>query len=142
MAREGVGDALRLLHRAIRPDGYLLDIHPEPEHARVLVVTASGTQEVGQLDDSAYIADILAGRATIRTLVEAGLFVPVSERVFTHRLHASDVDSWLAHREERATRSVLDPEIPRRARAILADHPGEIQVVERAHAGVFWVRRP
>jgi hypothetical protein len=92
------------------------------------------------MDDSAYIADILAGRATIHALVEEGLFVPVAERVFLHRLHASNVDAWFQYRAERSTRAVLDPAIPRRARAILAREPGEIQVVDYGHAGLF--RRP
>jgi hypothetical protein len=140
MVRESVGDALRLLHRAIRPGGHLLDIHPEPENARIVVVSGTEKHELGQMNDSAYIADILAGRATIRALIEEGLFVPLAERTFTHRLHASDVDSWLEYRATRSTRSVLDPEIPRRARAILAEQPGEIQVVEHGHAGLF--RRP
>jgi hypothetical protein len=112
-------------------------MHPEPEDARVLVVTDAGTHELGRMDDSAYNADILAGRATVRALVEEGLYAPVSERVFTNRLHAGDVDSWLAYRQERASRSVLDLEIPRRARAILAEHPGEVQVVDRGRAYVL-----
>jgi hypothetical protein len=89
------------------------------------------------MDNSAYIADILAGRTTLRALVEDGLFVPVAERVFTHRLHASDVDAWLAYRRARATRSVLDPAIPDRARRFLDGQSGEIQVVEHGHAFVF-----
>lgn len=103
-------------------------------------MTGAGTHEMGRMDDSAYIADIHAGRATIRALVEEGLFVPIAERVFLHRLHASDVDAWLAYRAERTTRAVLDPAIPPRARAILNREPGEIQVVDRGHAGLF--RRP
>ena len=94
-------------------------------------MTGAGRHEVGRLDYSSYIADLLAGRATLQRLIDEGLFAPVADRVFTHRLHVRDVDTWLAYRRAGSARSVLDPAIAERARTILAGEPGELQVVER-----------
>jgi hypothetical protein len=92
------------------------------------------------MDDTAYIRDVLAGRAVIDSLVDAGQFVRESEMVFEHLAHASDVDAWLAYRAEAATRSILDPQIVERARELLAGQEGEIVIRRRGYAARL--RRP
>ena len=84
----------------------MLDIHPEPEHAGILVRIGQETHEVGHMDDTAYIRDVHAGRAVIASLIQQGLFAREREAVFDHILHATDADTWLAYRAERSTRSV------------------------------------
>jgi hypothetical protein len=106
-----------------------------PEHARVQVRIGQETNEVWTLDDTAYIRDIHAGRAVIASLLREGLFVRDREAEFDHVLHVSDVDTWLAYREERSSRSILDPRIIERVRALLAEEAGEILVVNRGYAG-------
>lgn len=112
----------------------LLDIHPEPEHARVQVRIRSARHEVGRLDDTAYIRDIHTGREVITSLIRERLFVRDREVVFEQVFHASDVDTWLAYREDRSSRSNLDPGVVHRARELLSDTGGEILVVERGYA--------
>lgn len=112
----------------------MLDVHPEPEHARVQVRIKQDTYELGTLDDTAYIRDICAGRAVIASLIEDGLFVREREAVFEQVLYASDVDSWLAYREERSSRSILAPRTIESVRALLAEGEGEILVVNRGYA--------
>lgn len=109
-------------------------MHPEPEHARVLVRIGQETHEVGNMDDTAYIRDIHAGRADIASLIRERLFAREREAVFEQVLHALDVDSWLAHREERSSRSILDPRIIESVGELLAQGGGEILVVHRGHA--------
>jgi hypothetical protein len=109
-------------------------MHPEPEHARIQVRRGRQVQEIGHLDDTAYIRAIHAGRAVVAALVQEQLFRRERAVVFESVLHVSDVDTWLAYRAERASRSLLAPEIVERARAALAWDGGEILVVERAYA--------
>ncbi|HZS89874.1 MAG TPA: hypothetical protein VFE42_20580 [Chloroflexota bacterium] len=52
----------------------------------------------------------------------------------------SDVDTWLAYREARASRSILDPGIIQGARDLLRASDGEIRVSERARAARY--RKP
>jgi hypothetical protein len=111
----------------------VLDIHPEPDHARIHVRVGQDTYEVGSMDDTAYIRDIRAGRAVIASLIREGLFAREHEVVFEQILHATDVDTWLAYREEAASRSILDPRIVGRARDLLSDTIGEILVVNRGY---------
>lgn len=92
------------------------------------------TQELGHLDDSAYIRDIHAARAVVEALIQEQLFVRERVVVFENVLHVSDVDTWLAYRAERASRALLAPEIVARARSLLAQGGGEIRVVERVYA--------
>jgi hypothetical protein len=113
----------------------VLDVHPEPEHARILVRIGEQTHEVGHLDDTAYIQDIHAGRAVMASLIRERLFTLDRDIVFEHIVHATDVESWLTYRAERPTRSILDPRIVERIRERLSAAAGEILVVERGYAG-------
>lgn len=54
--------------------------------------------------------------------------------IFEHVAHVSDVDTWLAYREARGSRSVLDPLLIQQARDLLAAAEGEIRVIERGYA--------
>ncbi|GAC1523179.1 MAG: hypothetical protein NVS2B16_31330 [Chloroflexota bacterium] len=112
----------------------LLDIHPEPEHARVQVRIGNETIEIGRLDDTAYIDDIHHGRAIVETLIQERLFIRERHLVFDSIFHASDVDIWLAYREKRSSRSVLAASTVEKARELLSTHGGEILVMERAYA--------
>lgn len=114
-----------------------MDIHPEPEHGRVQVQIGQQTLGIGHLDDTAYIQSIHAARAVVEALIREQLFARERAVVFENVLHVSDVDTWLAYRAERASRSLLAPEIVARARSLLAQGAGgagEIRVVERAYA--------
>ena len=54
--------------------------------------------------------------------------------VFEHIAQVSDVDTWLAYREARAARSLLDPLIIQKARELLSAAEGEIRIVDRGYA--------
>lgn len=138
--REGVVGALRTIHRSLRPGGLLLDVHPVPEHARIQVRTGKETQDLGNLDETAIIGDTLAGRAVVDMLIREALFFSDCQVVFEQVTHVSDVDTWLAYREARAARSLLDPLIIQRARNLLVASEGEIRIVERGYAARL--RRP
>jgi hypothetical protein len=116
-------------------------MHPEPEHGRIQVRIGQETYEVGNMDDTAYIRDIHAGRAVIASLIRERLFARDREAVFEHVLHASDLDTWLAYRAERSSRSILDPRTVGRARELLAQGDGEILVVNRGYASGL-IRKP
>jgi hypothetical protein len=113
----------------LRPGGIFLDIHPELAHERVQVRTGETIQDAGELDMSAYVRDILAGRRQIEDLLREGLFVRDRELAFEHTAHASDVDSWLTYRAEAGSRAILRPEVIERTRALLAPEGGEILIV-------------
>jgi hypothetical protein len=112
----------------------LLDIHPEPEHGRILVRVGQGTREAGIMDDTAYIRDIRAGRAVIASLIREGLFTREREAVFRQVLHASDVDSWLTYREQGSSRSIVDAATVGTVRELMAQGGEEILLVDNGYA--------
>jgi hypothetical protein len=81
--------------------------------------------------------DIHAGRAAVDGLIREGLFLRESQVVFEHVAHASDVETWLAYREARAARSLLDPQIIQRARDLLPPAEGEIRIANRGYAALL-----
>jgi hypothetical protein len=100
----------------------------------VLVQIGRERHEVGKVDDTAYIRDIHAGRSVITTLIQEGLLAPGRKLVFEYVFHATDVETWLAYREERSTRSVLHPSTVSSVRELLSKSGGEILVVNRGYA--------
>jgi hypothetical protein len=111
-----------------------LDVHPEPEHAHVEVQAGGETHDLGHLDAAVIIGDTLAGRAVIEALIHEGLYMREHRAIFEHVVHLSDVDTWLAYRAARASRTLLDPLMVEQARELLATKEGEIRVVERGSA--------
>lgn len=109
-------------------------MHPEPEHRQIQVRAGGRVHDIGNLDNTAYIRDIHAGREIIESMVRAEQFVREREVRFDHIAHAGDVDGWLAYRAEAASRSILDPQIVERARDLLSKDDGEILVVGRGYA--------
>lgn len=104
--------------------------------------TGGETLTIGHMDDSAVIRDIHGGRAAVDALIREGLFLREREAGFEQVVQVSDVDTWLAYREARAARSLLDPRVVERARALLAATEGEIRIVERAYAARLRRREP
>jgi hypothetical protein len=112
-------DVLKGIHRWLRRDGLLLDVHPEPEPPLV-AVTFSGPRDVdlGRIDTSGVIANIHRARAALKSLVEGGWFEEERSTTFDFVSHFASVDDWLRHRTERRSSSLVDPAIIDRAREL------------------------
>ena len=126
---------LTKVNQWLRPDGVLLDLHPEPEHPTIdFHLPDSNIVPLGQLDMTSLISNIRAARAALGSLVEAGWFRSERSLVFDFSSCFSSVDQWLRHREDRRATSVLAPDIVARARQFLAASGGEVCVTERIQA--------
>lgn len=125
---DGVVNALRKLHTALRPQGVLLDVHPKPEHSPVEIRRADQTIAVGQVDETQDIAEITGAEAALRQVLDEGLFVPEGERTFDFVRHFDSVKTWLAYRAERKSSGTIAQEVLDRSRALLAQAPGELCV--------------
>ena len=130
---------LKRIHRWLRSDGLLLDLHPEPEQPTIDAVRDGMRLEyLGRIDTSGLITNIYAARAALASLIEAGWFVPERSLIYDFISHFSSVDEWLRHREERRSSSVVEPAVIARARALLAqDGRSELRVSERVLASRF-----
>ena len=136
MLSEGVVDALRNAHRALRPGGLLLDLQPEAGDPPVEVVHRG--RVVGSTpQDEAWCAEQIAkARAVVAELVGAGWFAVERTRRYEWRQHATTVEDWAAYRASKGM-TPLDDELVRRLRALTAGGADEIVKRERCVAIVL-----
>jgi hypothetical protein len=118
----------------LRPGGRLLDVHPEPEDARVEVRDRDRLTFIGLFQRPAIYQNIHAARDALAALVGKGLFARERSVGFEVRYHFESVDAWLAYRTERGTKTEVDPALLVRAREMLADTPGELLIREQMRA--------
>lgn len=117
-------NVLRDTHRALAPDGLLLDFHPlAPPWPRVV---AHG-EEIGELRELKFLDDLRAVEAGMRETVRAGLFERIAGRTHEIAEHYDDaadlLDAWPNDDEE----AWISDELERKLRSTT----GPVEVVER-----------
>ena len=122
------------VHRWLRPGGRVLDIHPEPEDARVEVRDGNRVTFVGPYARPAIYENVHKARNTLARVVGEGLFARERSTVYQVLYHFASVDAWLAYRVERGTSTEVDPALLARAREVLADTSGELLIREQMRA--------
>jgi hypothetical protein len=124
---------LRQVHGALRPNGLLLDFHPQPEDPRVEIVQSGDSVPIGAIDWTVDSREIRDARKRLAEVVREGLFRVVKRRWFDLAAYHESVDAWLAYREERGQMSPIPDEVLRRAHREL--RPGaRVAVIERIRA--------
>jgi hypothetical protein len=126
--------ALNTIHTALRPDGVLLDIHPEPTHAAIEVHLPDHVVLLGPIDQSAQIADIVAARATLQATIDAHQWWRERAVSFEVLYHFESVDEWLQHLADRGSSAVIPPSLIARARELLRSGPGTLRMLRSVYA--------
>jgi SAM-dependent methyltransferase len=129
----GVVDALRTIHRALRPGGALLDIHPEPVPLAVEVWRDGAVRYVGALPERGVIPRIHAVRPLLDALVGAGYFALRRVRTFDFVAHLDSFEDFGPYMARWQSSTVIDEAVAARARSALAEG-GELCVRERVRA--------
>lgn len=112
-------NVLRDTHRALGPEGELLDFHPKwPPWARVV---ARG-ETLGRLAEPEFPAQLRAADAGMREALRIGLFRRIATRTREIREHYDDADELIE-----AWDDVVDAGLERRLRATR----GPVDVVEK-----------
>jgi SAM-dependent methyltransferase len=90
-------NALSQIHRAVRPGGVLLDLHP----TRPFATLEAGGVRLGSIDEREFMRIVEATEAGLATTVRRGLFAPeealrfdVIERFDTADELVEKVDGW------------------------------------------------
>jgi hypothetical protein len=122
---------LKRVHHWLRPGGRVVDIHPEPEDARVEVRDGTGLTFVGPYARPVIYENIYRARDTLARLVGEGLFTRERSAVFEVLYHFESVDAWLSYRLERGTSTEVDPTLLAHAREVLAGTSGELLIREQ-----------
>lgn len=120
----------------------MLDIHPEPEDARVEVLDGGGLTFVGPYSRPAIYQHIHGARDALAGQVVAGLFARERSVGFEVLYHFATVEDWLVYRVERGTTTEVDPALADRARQMLARTSGELVVREQMRATRYRRQHP
>lgn len=132
---EGVVGALRSIHHALRPDGILLDLHPEPQAATVTICSGSHSVATDPLSNATdRIGKICAARAVLARVVDEGYFALEAQDVFKFESHFPSIDDWYAFRVARGRTAEIDATAVERARQLATDMGGELRICEHIRA--------
>jgi SAM-dependent methyltransferase len=99
MEPEGMVHALKNIHRLLRPDGVLIDIHPARE-APLVEVHADGRIVVTERYIRAHGDDMVQAEEALAEIVRRGVFAEEAVRAFEFMTYASCVAELRAFFEE------------------------------------------
>ncbi len=95
MPSEGVVDALWKVHRALRPGGVLLDLHPQPRFVQIQVRASTGFAPVGRLEySSVFFQTIAAADEALASFHTRGSFLNEREREFALLHYLDSIADW------------------------------------------------
>lgn len=128
--------ALKRIHGALRPEGVLLDLHPQPENAGVEVWQGSRVERLGYVEQDEDIREILEARARLDLVVEDGWYITQQQEFFDLISHFPSPEDWLEFQAQEGYTGVLPKEILASASHLLATGGGEFIVREPIRASL------
>jgi hypothetical protein len=129
--------ALRRIHHSLRPDGVLLDLHPQPEHAGVEVWQEGRVERLGHIVQEEDIRDILEARDRLDLVEGEGWYVTERRRFFDLLSHFQSAADWLEYQAREGYTGVVSEELLASANRLLATGEGEFVVREPIRASLL-----
>lgn len=74
--------ALEIIHRLLKPDGFLIDIHPVAEHSSVEIHQNGKIDLVGQLEVSQWCIDFHEADKALDEIIQRGIFTVEQKGTF------------------------------------------------------------
>src|SRR5262245_5743300 len=115
MPTEGMVDALRLAHRTVRPDGFVVDLHPSESRA---VVDIAG-RRAGDVGDSDGPERHAAAGAALAAVIHDGLFTVDRKSAFDFYTYGDSIDELREYVAENWRDGRIDGNTIERARVLL-----------------------
>ena len=97
-------DALNESWRVLHEHGILIDFRPSFNRSAIEIVSGVEAEEIGLVDDSTALSDSDSADAAIRTVVETGIFRPLTKTHFETMYYWDSVEEmsvYLASRRHR-----------------------------------------
>jgi len=92
--------ALEKIHRLLKPDGFLIDIHPVAEHSSIEIHQNGKIDLVGQLEVSQWCVDFREADKALDEIVQRGIFSVEQKGTFdTLTYYDSASEMGAAHKE-------------------------------------------
>lgn len=127
-------DALSRIHKCLKGDGVLLDVHPQPQNSQIEIWQDGVIHYLGEIDQREEHAEIDAARAHLRAFQRDGLFTAVKRGFFELLEHHPSVESWQDRWEGEGYRLVAEPDLLDSANHLLASGGGELVIREPVRA--------
>lgn len=127
-------DALRRIHKCLKPDGVLLDVHPQPQNSQIEIWQDGLTHHLGEIDQREDHVEIEAARAHLWSFEQGGLFATEKQGFFELLEHHPTVESWQEKWVEDGYRLVAEPELLGSANELLRSGGGELVIREPVRA--------
>ena len=112
----------------------MLDIHPEPYHNRLQVVSGERTTHVGTLDESSFLDTVQAVRKVLGEVLRDGIFQAEDRETFIFPYEYESADELVRYIDEKYTDARLDPEYADRARKLMSEGDSKLQMLELIQA--------
>ena len=128
---------LRQIHKALKPDGVLLDVHPLPKAPPLEVWRGEDRTLVDYLDWEHAIELIENARRVLNSVVDEGLFTRRARRFFDLHETFPSVDAWLEHRREFDEQGAIRRDLLASARREMRKPGGTLVITERIRATVL-----
>ncbi|MGQ0849835.1 MAG: hypothetical protein ACT4OP_12125 [Actinomycetota bacterium] len=129
--------ALKRSHRSLRPEGVLLDLHPQPEHPGVEVWQGGRVERLGHLEQEEDVADILEARHLMDQVEDDSWYRTERRRLFDLLSHFPSAEDWLEYQAQEGYTSVVPEELLASADRLLATEDGEFVVREPIRASLL-----
>ena len=115
------------IHQAVRLDGVVLDIHPQPQQPLIEVGIDRGSVEFGRLDSSIFVGEIHVARGSLASAIAQELFLMEEETEFEFLYHFDDVDECKSYLLEEAwCETPEDEALIEATRGLLSQGQGDI----------------
>ena len=123
-----------MIHAALRPNGFLLDIRPAQQQPWLEVSRAEKCIRLGQIDDAYRMGTLAMADVTLETVIDAGLFEREEEITFPFIYHCGEVDALLAYMANHWSSATVDAILIERAREALRGDTGNLRILRTIHA--------
>jgi hypothetical protein len=139
MPQAGMVHALEKIHSLLKPDGCLIDIHPTPEPAAIVVRSGDRLTPAGWIDEVTDYVEYEWADDALQTITDSGRFSLDRRGAFEFVWHADSVADLLAYLLEDWQDARIDPVTAMRIDELLKtpDHDKEILVREAIRIARF-----
>jgi hypothetical protein len=122
MEPESMVHALEQIHNLLKPDGYLIDIHPNGEPVEFILPLEDGEHFIGHMQETDDYIEYFQASDALETVIAAGLFQVVETGEFEFLNHADSFDELKNHLDENWSDAVITDEVIASARRLDREH--------------------
>ena len=132
--------ALEQIHDLLKPDGHLIDIHPNGEPVEFILPLEDGQQFIGYMQETDDYIEYHQSNEAIETVVDHGLFQVEKAGEFEFFTHADSFDELKTFLDENWSDAVITDEVIANARKLEREH-GKRKVFAREQVRIGLLKR-